>query len=549
MNPSFVKIICLVLLLPNSQMCTLFAQNADWFIAPRMLQFDAAGASVSTMPGAYPAPYHTSNATRDAAGNLMFTVVDEFIYDAAGTQIGTLASSWHEMGKDIAIIPDPGDCEARIILYATVDLIVGPGSYEWTIRATRVSRNAGVWTVQNNYYTLVIGGCDNAFMAMAVRKPDTSNRRFWYVILSRGIYVFHINASLIMPWANTQLNGDEKPTDADISPSADRLIWTDYEHELRWYNMNILGDLTTYGSRPITTTGAYYSSGVEFVDNNRVWVSAVKDDNSSGGIYQCTFGNPVASVVNSDKTLGNSQLEKALDGRIYAASATQLWGKHPVSASVNSIPGSVFSDDAWGIIPYYSLPEQLDDENNALVFSCGCLPYATITGTFSTPLTETQTWIASSGVCEIAAGSTVKLDADPTNGYVLLQPGFKADASLNLTFVAQAFNGCVPGAPLRPDIEPRDESAINASEGLPPLGGIRFFPNPVKEDGMLEFERPVEKETRVWILDMAGRTLRQFILPTGGQQLQISLQSIPAGLYIVRAQNESDAWSIKVVKE
>lgn len=60
-------------------------------------------------------------------------------------------------------------------------------------------------------------------------------------------------------------------------------------------------------------------------------------------------------------------------------------------------------------------------------------------------LLESQSWIQTGGIVIIEAGSNVKLDAT-ANYFVEPNPGFK-DKNIGSVFVAQAYNGCTPGAP------------------------------------------------------------------------------------------------------
>ena len=115
------------------------AQNPDWPMVPQNLHFTTGGSTGTIMPGSYTTPYFASNSAQGGSGNLLFNVVNEKIYDNAGVLIGSTGPSWASWGKDIAIVPDPSDCQAHIILSAYVDLIVGGGNgnYEWRILGTR----------------------------------------------------------------------------------------------------------------------------------------------------------------------------------------------------------------------------------------------------------------------------------------------------------------------------------------------------------------------------------------------------------------------------
>jgi hypothetical protein len=95
------------------------------------------------------------------------------------------------------------------------------------------------------------------------------------------------------------------------------------------------------------------------------------------------------------------------------------------------------------------------------VFPSGaCPPDITIpsNAAFSTPLTESDTWIkttsnTTTNSVVISPTATVKFDANPSSapsnsGHVLLNPGFMANPTTG-SFTAQAYNGCTAGSPLR----------------------------------------------------------------------------------------------------
>ncbi len=173
----------------------------------------------------------------------------------------------------------------------------------------------------------------------------------------------------------------------------------------------------------------------------------------------------------------------------------------------------------------------------------------TITGTYAVPLTESKTWIVSSGACSIAANSTVELYADPVNGYIQLNPGFSAIAALNVVFVAQAYNGCAPGAPLRPSSEERENAVLRSIESHQGQSAS-IFPNPTTGDFTLEFVEALGSEALVTVMDLTGRTILQTTLQQGVSSQALSLGHVPSGIYVVRASsNGKPIWTGRVVKE
>ncbi len=71
-----------------------------------------------------------------------------------------------------------------------------------------------------------------------------------------------------------------------------------------------------------------------------------------------------------------------------------------------------------------------------------CIPTITITGNYTTALTQSLAWIKTNSFTVIPSGNTVKLDANnPFNtGFIELNPGFETQAGV--IFIAQALDGC-----------------------------------------------------------------------------------------------------------
>ncbi|MBK8329467.1 MAG: T9SS type A sorting domain-containing protein [Bacteroidetes bacterium] len=164
---------------------------------------------------------------------------------------------------------------------------------------------------------------------------------------------------------------------------------------------------------------------------------------------------------------------------------------------------------------------------------CGqCQPTFTVNWTpYTEPLTESQNWIITSGTVLVPVGSNVKFDANST-GYVTLNPGFKAD--YGSVFVAQAYNGCTPGAPQLPNakiwngIEPESDEII-------------LYPNPTS--GMIHITHDT-KVTEILVFDMVGKLLIQHHCESETIS-DIDLSQLPNGVYHVKVKGYN---SIKVVK-
>jgi hypothetical protein len=162
-----------------------------------------------------------------------------------------------------------------------------------------------------------------------------------------------------------------------------------------------------------------------------------------------------------------------------------------------------------------------------------CVPDFTINySPFYNSLTESQSWIITSGTVLIEAGTNVKLDAHQTS-YVTLNPGFKVDSGA--VFVAQAYNGCTAGAPQLP----QERKIANAD--LLTNNEIVLYPNP--SSGMIHIKHE-EKLSNIQIFDMVGKLVINQKCH-GETETNINLSHLPNGVYHVKAMGYN---SIKVVK-
>lgn len=168
------------------------------------------------------------------------------------------------------------------------------------------------------------------------------------------------------------------------------------------------------------------------------------------------------------------------------------------------------------------------------IVPCGACPLnVTInTSPFQVPITESQTWIMTSGTVMIPTGANVKFDAD-TSGFVLLSPGFMAESGS--VFVAQAYNGCTVGEPQLPQERSMSEVDLLASNE------IILYPNPTT--GMIHLQHD-DKIQSIQIYNMVGKMLINHHCE-GEFASDIDLSSLANGIYYVKAIGYQ---SIKLIK-
>lgn len=163
-----------------------------------------------------------------------------------------------------------------------------------------------------------------------------------------------------------------------------------------------------------------------------------------------------------------------------------------------------------------------------------CAPCSTnitiSTSPYNVLLTESTTFIITSGVVEIDSGAYVKFDAAPAS-YILLQPGFFAKRGS--VFIAQPLNGCSAGSPQKPS---------NIEGGLVNdlAEGMFVYPNPTT--GHITIDHP-ETVSEAAIFDMMGKKVRQ--LDLSGTRSDIDIGDLPNGIYILYTKGYTN---IKIIK-
>jgi hypothetical protein len=132
--------------------------------------------------------------------------------------------------------------------------------------------------------------------------------------------------------------------------------------------------------------------------------------------------------------------------------------------------------------------------------------------------------ITTSGI--VVSGATVVLDAGNS---ITLTDGFTAESGS--TFTAM-IGGCSATAPALPAVEARSTTSH--------LEAIRIYPNPVRQQGVIEVDLSTATTVTAQLFDLNGRLL-QTLLPTqsmtaGQHDINYSVAHIAAGTYFVQLQ-------------
>lgn len=167
-----------------------------------------------------------------------------------------------------------------------------------------------------------------------------------------------------------------------------------------------------------------------------------------------------------------------------------------------------------------------------------------ITGLYSTPLTESTTWIKSSGQTRIDSSATVTLDADDAS-YVLMQPLTASEYFLSAPQTNAAFfkaisqDGCngLAGKPSNGF----NSSATTNSEQL-----FNVYPNPTSTDWQLIGPEGLSEPISLTLLSFDGRFVWQGMCSF---PYRVAPGNIPNGLYLLQIQTEKGRETLKVIKQ
>lgn len=189
--------------------------------------------------------------------------------------------------------------------------------------------------------------------------------------------------------------------------------------------------------------------------------------------------------------------------------------------------------------------------NAACLTECeNCPGNITITGSYNTALTESNTWIKSSGQTTIVNTAQVKLDPNPLTGYALFAPANNNDffvaspANNNSYFVSQAVDGCSGLSPQKPngnEDEQNNFSDISANEFI-------VYPNPTNENITLLNNGLQNEMVSIQVISMDGKILIQENNILFNLKYELNLKNVSTGLYFVKMISNNDMQTIKFQK-
>lgn len=78
---------------------------------------------------------------------------------------------------------------------------------------------------------------------------------------------------------------------------------------------------------------------------------------------------------------------------------------------------------------------------------------------------------------------------------------------------------------------------------------MNLYPNPVKDNLMVNFDNPQKEETTLRLISTTGQVIREWTFNKTGESISISLQNVSTGVYFLEVRSAKLHFSKKVIKE
>ena len=76
---------------------------------------------------------------------------------------------------------------------------------------------------------------------------------------------------------------------------------------------------------------------------------------------------------------------------------------------------------------------------------------------------------------------------------------------------------------------------------------IQLYPNPARQEVMVQWESPLENTGQLLLFDTYGRLLQRSPLQAGTSSYRLPLQAVEAGLYVLRLRMDGEETSLKLI--
>ncbi len=181
------------------------------------------------------------------------------------------------------------------------------------------------------------------------------------------------------------------------------------------------------------------------------------------------------------------------------------------------------------------------------VKSALCKSNVTITNNWNFPITESNTWIKAVLRTTISPTESIKLDANPTNGFVEIAPASVSDFFIAAPsvakgeFIAQALDGCNYQVPARvsastktpPQAQDLVQEAIITNEESDDIL-LEIYPNPVIDIATIQLGLPQNALVSLEIIDLTGKKCFQQNIAAMTSKVELDCTAYTNGLYFYK---------------
>ncbi len=348
---------------------SVFSQSPQWVVPPLVLDFTPTSIgdpiATSNLPTLFA---DAGNGVFDDNGNLLFYLVGDQIFDAAGTSLAFIFTN-NTASQEPNIVPVPGVSDRWFVIYAEPTT-----SLQANLFFTEVEHNPtnGQVSIVPGRLNVPFGLGSFGFPNFAVSRLNASNERFLYLVgpsrvqkhiisstgISNGTVIFSVFTS-----PNTIFQNNE----AELSGDGTKLAWgvsDDFFGEINILTLDANGDFVSNQllNLPGGTLGVW---GLEFSPcGDKLFFSSgtAASPSANDGLngYDLSTAIPTFFHIPNSGSYTNTHLELAVDGYIYATSNADLAAINPVNNALRTgllnLSGLAFP------LGSRVLPDQIDAE-------------------------------------------------------------------------------------------------------------------------------------------------------------------------------------------
>jgi hypothetical protein len=215
------------------------AQMDKWVLPPNEVDFTVTPPTSSVLPNAATS-YNVSNAAHDTDGNLLFSIVDNQVFNPSGTNVGTLNSAnffsntyfSNNILFEIALFPLPGTCDTWCALYLLHGGVSIPGAALAMTEITIMDNGSiVVQQLPNGGVKPYFGGYGG--LALSQSAPDAPfGTRTLYVVAGGEVDAYNFTGTGLPSPVTlaTYTNFDMALTEVDLSHDGATLAWGNYNN-------------------------------------------------------------------------------------------------------------------------------------------------------------------------------------------------------------------------------------------------------------------------------------------------------------------------------